>query len=98
MMIKTFNNIYENIKHKFNVDYSSGIIGDHLMSDVTTIKTTVSLPKTKYKSCSILTVSNDMSDEQVLMNRIKREMIFEPIKKLWRLNDKRVRHGLKSWI
>ena len=88
----SYEDIYLSIRDKFKVSHKTGRIDDDFMRDRITLLTTVRLSSFKYQ-CSM-----KVSEECPIPDGLLFDLELETSRPIWRLNQKRIRHGLVSWF
>ncbi len=99
-MKTNFKNIYSDIKDKLNINIQSGYSRDDFMSNYITYRLKIKSPDSKVT----LVLYNKFTSEfmnnihPIVFTHIINLLSMEISKAYWRLNNKRIRHNLKSWI
>lgn len=95
-MKTSFNEIFEKVKDKFSIENRVGHINDDFIMSTVTYLTKVKVPNTRYKMQSYVTATEDLENEFIedLIDYLEKTTA----KPLWRINQKRITHGLESWL
>lgn len=88
-------NPYNAILDKIETETEIGYAGQDFLLDMHTVRI-----NTKFRHMAwihLIKVSDYIEDEPFI-SMLEQQAKEEVARKVWRLNDKRVRHGLESWI
>ncbi len=96
IMKTNYKEIFKKIQNKFDISHKLGYVEDDFMRDMFTLNTKVKLGNQKMNGN--IKCSEQLLNDSVIFNKVIKENDLHCSKPLWRINEKRVRHGLASWI
>jgi hypothetical protein len=86
---------YLKVKEQLNTEMKAGYLDNDFRMDYHTIR-----PKIRFKHLAyiaLMKIADEVEDEPFI--KAFKEMQEDKVARtIWRLNDKRVRHGIPSWI
>lgn len=95
--MKSFDgDIYPAIRQYFTVEVKTGYVGDDFMRDVYTLRIVTKFKQFRYVYHQ--RVSDEVVEDTAFFNAVITRGSRDVIKTIWRINQKRVAHGLDSWF
>lgn len=112
-LMRTFDTIFPEIRNKLKIEHKLGLVSSDFISNLQTYRVTAKHPKLKrikiHKGENVFAVSpttfavyTKLSDEFLedvdAVNDYAFSMEKDLVRPIWRINQKRIAHGLQSWF
>jgi hypothetical protein len=98
-MQTNFDTIFPEIRDKLIIKEKTGFVRDDFIRNTQTFLITAQIPTYRQiRYASYITVSDAVLEDSSLCNDIVGRLEKDCAKPIWRINQKRVAHGFKSWF